>query len=93
MAYRSTTFLGTACSCETVINDFGDHVLGCGSGPLRICQHDALCEVIWYALLQDHGCKREQWCGSDLDHPGDVFHSDFQYGKPFYFDVSVHHPL
>ena len=23
----------------------------------------------------------------------DVFHPDFQYGKPAYFDVSVRHPL
>ena len=66
------------CSCGTVIDDFGDHILGCGSGPMRIRRHDVICDVIWHALLQDHsGCKKEQQCGFDLDHPGDVFHPDF----------------
>ena len=81
------------CPCGTVIDDLGDHILGCGSGPMRIRQHDTICDVIWHALLQDHsGCKKEQRCGSDLDRPGHVFHPDFQYGKPAYFDVSVRHP-
>ena len=39
------------------------------------------------------GCKKEQHCGTNLDHPGDVFHSDFLYGKPAYFDMSLCHPL
>ena len=74
------------CSCGTVIDSFGDHILGCGNGPLRIRRHDAICDVIWHALLQDHsGCKKEQRCSTDLDRPGDVFHPDF--------DVSVHHLL
>ena len=78
------------CSCGTVIDGFGDHILSCGNGPLRICRHD----VIWHTLLQDHsGYKKEQHCGTDLNRPGDVFHPDFQFGKPTYFDVSVHHPL
>ena len=77
-----------------VIDDFEDHVLACGSVPMRVRQHDALCEVIWYTLLQDHaGCKWEQWCGSDLERPGDKFYPDFQYGKPFHFDLSVRHSL
>ena len=50
--------------------------------------------MIWHSLLQDHaGCNWEQRCDSDLDYPGDVFHPDFQYGKPFYFDAFVCHPL
>ena len=82
------------CSCGTVIDGFGDHVLGCDDGPLRIRRHDAICDVIWHALVQDNSsCKKEQCCGTDLDHPGDVFHPDFQFGRPAYFDVSVHHPL
>ena len=66
-------------------------------GPLRIHQHDAICDVIWHVLLQDHsGCKKEQHCSNesnDLNHPEDVFHPDFQLGNPAYFDVSVCHPL
>ena len=82
------------CSCGTVIDGFGDHVLGCGDSRLRIRRHDAICDVIWHALIQDNsGCKKEQRCSTDLDHPGDVFHPDFQFGKPAYFDVSVRHPL
>ena len=70
------------------------HILGCGNGALRVHQHDAICDVIWHALLQDHsGCKKEQHCSTDLDLPGDVFHPDFQFGKPAYVDVSLCHPL
>ena len=73
-----------------MIDSFGDHILDCGNGPLRICRHDAICDVIWHTLLQDHsGCKKEQHFSTDLYRPGDVFHPDFQYGKPAYFDVSV----
>ena len=61
---------------------------------MRIRRHDALCDVIYHALLQDNsGCKREQRCGSGLDCPGDVYHPDFLFGKPAYFDVTVRNPL
>ena len=61
---------------------------------MRIHQHDALCDVTFHALLQDNSsCKREQCCGSNLDHPGDVLHPDYMYGKPAYFDVTVRNPL
>ena len=82
------------CSCDSVVDQFGDHLLGCGHGPMKICRHDALCDVIFHALLQDNsGCKREQRCGSNLDRPGDVFHPDYSFGKPAYFDVTVRNPL
>ena len=82
------------CSCGSVVDQFGDHLLGCGHGPMRIRQHDALCDVVFHALLQDNsGCKREQRCGSSLDRPGDVNHPDFLYGKPAYLDVTVCNPL
>ena len=54
------------------------------------CHDDATCDVIWHAFHS--GCK-EQHCGTDLDHPGDVFHLDFHYGNPAYFDVTVYHLL
>ena len=77
-----------------VLDGHGDHILGCCDGPLRIRRHDTICDLLWHALVQDHsGCKKEQRCGADLDHPGDVFHPDFQFGKPAYFDVFVRHPL
>ena len=82
------------CSCGNVVDRFGDHLLGCGHGPMRIRRHDALCDIVFHALLQDNsGCKREQRCGSGLDRPGDVYHPDFLYGKPAYFDVTVRNPL
>ena len=28
-----------------------------------------------------------------MDHPGDVLHPDYLYGKPAYFDITVHNPL
>ena len=49
------------CSCGSVVDRFGDHLLGCGHGPMRIRRHDALCDIVFHALLQDNsGCKREQ---------------------------------
>ena len=55
---------------------------------------DALCDIVFHALLQDNsGYKREQCCGSSLDHPGDVYHPDLLYDKPAYFDVTVCNPL
>ena len=71
------------CSCGSAVDQFGDHLLGCGHGPMRIRQHDALCDVIFHALPQDNsGCKREQHCGTNLDRPGDVLYPDYLYGKP-----------
>ena len=57
---------------------------------MRIRWHDALSDVIFHALLQDNsGYKREQRCGFILDCPRDVFHPDYLFGKPAYFDVTV----
>ena len=83
------------CSCGTVIDSFGDHIFSCGHGPSRIRRHDAICDVIWHALLQDHsGCKKEQRCSTDLDYPGDVFHPDFQFvSQPILMSLCVMHPL
>ena len=37
---------------------------------MRIHQHDAPCDIVLHALLQDNsGCKREQHCGSRLSVP------------------------
>ena len=62
---------------------------------MRIRRHDALCDVMYHALLQDNtGCRKAQQCaGSRLDRPSDVFHPDFVYGNPAYFDVTVRCPL
>ena len=30
------------CSCGSVIDQFGDHLLGCGHGSMRIRQHDTM---------------------------------------------------
>ena len=64
------------CSSEVVLDGHGDRTLGRGDGPLIICQDDALCDLLWHALIQDHdsGRKKEQHCCADLDCPGDVFH-------------------
>ena len=81
------------CSCGSTVDQFGDHLLGCGHGPMRNRQHDALCDVIFHALLQDNsGCKREQRCGSNLDCPEDVLYSDYLYGKPANFIVTLCNP-
>ena len=78
------------CSCLSVIDQFGDHLLGCSHGPLRIQRHNALVSIVHHALLQDHpGVLREQGISSDHSRPGDIYHPDFNFGRPAYFDLSV----
>ena len=91
--FSATSLL--CCPFGSVVDQFGDHLLGCGHGPIRIRRHDTLCDVIYHVLLQDNtGCHKEQQCaGCRLDRPGDVFHPDFVHGKPRYFDVTVYCPL
>ena len=80
------------CPCGFIIDSYGDHVLGCGSrsGNLRIKRHDALCDIVFHTLLEDHsGTRREQHCGGyDNSRPGDVYHPDFLLGRPAYFDIT-----
>ena len=83
------------CICGNVIDPYGDHLLGCGRGALRVRRHDALCDIIWHSLLLD--CKqatREQRCsGSTMSRPGDVFHPDFMDGRSGYFDITVRNTM
>ena len=78
-----------------VIDAHGDHVLGCHHGPLRIKRHDSLCDSLFHFLLIDNTeCRRKQICDSDSNsRPGDIYHPDFQQGKPAYFDESVRNSL
>ena len=70
-----------------VIDQFGDHFLGCLCGPLPMQRHDALVNIVHHALLQDHpGVLCEQGIASDQFRPG---HLDFTLGHPAYFDLSV----
>ena len=53
--------------------------------------HNALCDIIYYALLED-GTKVHQvqgLSGESASHPGDVFHPDFCNRHPTYFDISA----
>ena len=73
-----------------MIDSHGDHLLGCGQGPLRIKRHNALRDIIWQALLLDNSLTtREQRCDDSLSRPGDIVHPDFLLGKAAFFDVSV----
>ena len=83
------------CSCGSPLDTYRDHLLGCGSGPFRIRRHDALCGIIWHALLQDNSnATREQRATGDSQRrPGDVYHPDFFDGCPTFFDISVRNSL
>jgi len=49
------------CTCLSVIDQIGDHLLGCPHGLLCIQRHDALVSIVHHTLLQDHpGVLREQ---------------------------------
>jgi len=56
--------------------------------PMRIRRHDALVSILHHALLQDHlGVLKEQHASfDDNSRPGDIFHPNFQYGRPAYFN-------
>ena len=62
-----------------------------GSGNLRIKRHDALCDIVFHTLLEDHsGTREEQHCGGyDNSRLGDVYHPDFLLGRPAYFDITI----
>ena len=36
---------------RTIIDDFRDHLLGCGSGPMRIRRHDASCGMPCFRII------------------------------------------
>ena len=83
--------LSPLCVCLTSIDQFGDHILECSHSPMRIRRHDALVDIVCHALSQSHsGVLKEQRVSyEDNSRPGDVYHPDFQHGRPAYFDVSV----
>ena len=61
------------CMCLSVIDQFGDHFLGCSYGPLHIQHHNALVYIVHHALLQGHpSVLREQGIASDQSHPRDI---------------------
>ena len=66
------------------------------------CGHAHQCQYSTYqisAKYQDHPSvlkdypgvfkERHTSCDDGL-HPGDVFHPNFQHGRPAYFDISIH---
>jgi len=86
---RCSTF-PILCTCLSVIDEFGDHLLGCSHGPLHIQRHDTLVNIVHHALLQGHpDVLSEQGIASDQSHPGDIYHSDFTLDCPAYFYLSV----
>ena len=83
------------CSCSSLIDSYGDHLLGCSYGPLRIRRHDALTRILFHSMLLDNsGVLREQRVsGDNQSRPGDLYHPDFYQGCPAFFDVSVRNTL
>ncbi len=79
------------CPCSNIIDRYGDHLLGCSHGPYRIRRHDSLRDIVYHALKVDNqNVKIEQSTGGPSNtRPGDVYHPDFDNGKPAFFDVSI----
>ena len=89
-------FSPSLCTCGTVLDEYGDHLLGCSQKTnLIIKHHDALCDVIFNTLLVDDSrCQREQRCSSDSGKkPGNILHPNFQHGLPAYFNVTARNSL
>ena len=84
------------CACGAIIDSSGDHLLGCNQAQnLRTKRHNALCDVLFNALLVDDSrCRREMRCDSTSEAmPGDINHPDFEQGLPTYFDLTVRNSL
>ena len=64
--------LSPLCTCLSSIDNFGDHLLSCSQ---RIRRNDALINIIYNVLSQDHpGVLKEQRASyDDGSRPGDVF--------------------
>ena len=86
---------GIRCICGKVLDEFGDHLLGCGRRALRTKRHNALRDIIFHHVLSDNSdCKLEQGCSSsNYKIPGDIFHPDFLDGRSGYFDVTVRNSM
>ena len=83
------------CLCGHVLDEFGDHLLGCGRRALRTKRHNALTDILFHYVLSDNSdCKIEQGCSStNYKKPGDIFHPDFLDGRSAYFDLTVRNSL
>ena len=64
----------------------GDHLLGCGHGPLRIRCHDALSFI---SCTPNQQLLEQRVSGHTNDRPGDIFHPNFADDRPTYFDLSL----
>jgi len=83
--------LSPLCTCLSTIDNVGDHLLGCSQGSMRIRRHDALVNIVYNALAQDHPdvLKEQRALYDDGLRPGDIFHPDYRHGHLAYFDISV----
>ena len=82
-------------SCGQIVDEIGNHLLGCGQNNVTTRRHDALCDVLFYALLVDNGNYRKgQRCNTDTcARQGDIFHPDFEQGYATYFDLTVRNTM
>ena len=75
------------------IDCFGDHLLECSHGPMKIRRHDSLVDIVHYALFQNHHgvlkarLKEQRAFCEDQSHPGDVYTT--QCSCPAFFDLLV----
>ena len=79
------------CVCGSIIYPHGDHLLSCSYDSALNRHHNALCDIIWHALLIDNkAARREQTCSSNSKaRPGNIFHPDIVDGRPAFFYVTV----
>ena len=79
------------CPCSNHIDPYGDHIIGCAHGPYRIRRHDALRNTIFHTLREDNPnvLLEQRVSGDSGTRPGDIYHPDFDNGRPTFFDVSI----
>ena len=79
------------CTCLSIIDNFVDHLFSYSQGLMRIHNHDALVNIVYNGLSQDHpGVRKEQRAShDDGSRLGDAFHPDFQDGRLAFFVISV----
>ena len=82
-------------ACLAHIERHGDHLLGCGQGLLRICQHDSVVNLLYHTISQYNYVWLEERILGPPDRGQGIYtyHPDFSNRHSAYFDVLVRNKL
>lgn len=84
--------------CETDLDEYGDHAVNCGCGPLRIQRHDAYADVLADCVAETGAhVRREAWVGEMVVPESEAIPDIWAFGTEevvdLLVDVTVCHPM